>query len=120
MTHRILAVDDDPASRYIYRHVLNNCEVVEAEDGEEALDLLRDQRFDLVLLDMLLPHVHGIEVLEYIYSDPQLAHMRVLVITAHDAYRTLRLRHGDMVLLKPVAPFQLREAANRSLVTTNV
>jgi CheY-like chemotaxis protein len=119
MEHRILIVDDDPASRYIYRQVLSSFELVEAADGAEAIELLRDQRFDLVLLDMLLPRVQGTEVLSFIYDDPELAKMRVLVITAHDDYRHLRLRTGDMLLLKPITPKQLRETANRSLVTTS-
>jgi two-component system chemotaxis response regulator CheY len=118
MAHRILIVDDDPASRFIYRQVLNSFELLEAGDGAQALDLLRDQRFDLVILDMLLPRIQGIEVLEYIYGEPDLARMRVLVITAHDGYSHLALRQGDMVLLKPITPKQLREITSRSLVSS--
>lgn len=120
MAHRILIVDDDPASRFIYRQVLSSFELVEASDGAQAIDLLRDQRFDLVILDMLLPRVAGIEVLEYLYGDPQLTKVRVIVITAHDGYRHLALRRGDTVLLKPITPKLLRETVNRSLVSSSV
>jgi CheY-like chemotaxis protein len=118
MSHRVLIVDDDAASRFIYRQVLTSFELVEASDGAQALELLREQPFDLVVLDMLLPRVQGTDVLEFIYSDPQIEKTRVIVVTAHDGYRQLSLRPGDMLLLKPVTPRQLREAANRTLAPT--
>jgi CheY-like chemotaxis protein len=118
MSHRVLIVDDDAASRFIYRQVLTAFELVEASDGAQAIQCLRDQVFDLVMLDMLLPRVQGIDVLEFIYNTPQIEKTRVIVVTAHEGYRQLSLRPGDLLLLKPVTPRQLREAVNRTLVPT--
>lgn len=118
MAYRVLIVDDDAASRFIYRQVLINFDLVEAADGAQAIQLLREQAFDLVLLDMLLPRVPGLGVLEFIYNNPQIEKTRVIVLTAHDGYRHLSMRPGDMLLLKPITPKQLREAVNRSLVPT--
>lgn len=116
MPYRVLIVDDDAASRYIYRQVLNSFELVEAEDGAQAIELLQEQPFDLVVLDMLLPRVQGTGVLDFIYNNPTIASTRVIVVTAHDGYRHLNLRPGDMLLMKPVAPRHLRDAVNRTLV----
>jgi CheY-like chemotaxis protein len=120
MTHRILIVDDDAATRYIYRQLLNNFELEEAADGGQAIELLRQQPFDLLVLDMLLPRVQGTGVLDFIYNNPDLEHIRVIVITAHDSYRQLSLREGDVLLFKPASPQQIRQTVNSLVVSTTV
>lgn len=115
MPFKALIVDDDPSSRFIYSQVLANSgfELIEAEDGVQALELLRACAPDLIVLDMLLPRIQGTVVLDYIYNDPRLANSRVIVVTAHDSYRTLLLRSGDSFMRKPVPPKDIRDAALR-------
>ena len=64
MSRRILVVDDDPQIRRIMRAVLvaKRYEVIEAECGEDALKLIRSEKYDLVLLDINMPGITGIEV----------------------------------------------------------
>lgn len=52
-----------------------------AKDGQEALKLLREAKFDLILLDLILPKMSGFEVLEAIRSDPQLQAIPVMIIS---------------------------------------
>ena len=61
---RILVVDDEPQIRRIMRAVLiaKSCEVTEAECGEDALKLIRTETYDLMLLDINMPSITGIEV----------------------------------------------------------
>ena len=64
-TQRFLLVDDHPINRLLVRHILKNhwknCELVEAENGLQALEALRQQDFDVVLMDMVMPEMDGIE-----------------------------------------------------------
>lgn len=62
---RFLVVDDHPINRLLVRQILKNnwknCEIVEAENGAKALDALRQQDFDVILMDMVMPEMDGIE-----------------------------------------------------------
>ena len=64
VSKRILVVDDDPQIRRILRAVLvaKRYEVIEAECGEDALKLMRSEKYDLMLLDINMPGISGIEV----------------------------------------------------------
>jgi CheY-like chemotaxis protein len=117
MTHRILIVEDDSSSRYIYQQVLAGFELVEATDGGQAIEFMREQQFDVVILDMLLPRVQGTSVLEFLYHQPGSENTRVVVITAHSGFGELSLRKGDMLLMKPVMPQQIRDAVHGMLAS---
>jgi CheY-like chemotaxis protein len=62
---RFLVVDDHPINRLLVRQILKNnwksCEIIEAENGLKALAALREQEFDVVLMDMVMPEMDGIE-----------------------------------------------------------
>jgi len=103
---RILAVDDDPKIRTFVSKGLSEsgmeCET--APDGESALDVLRARRFDLVLLDVMLPGLQGWDVLETLRREGQ--DVPVIWVTARDALeervRGLRMG-GDDYIVKPFA-----------------
>jgi CheY-like chemotaxis protein len=79
----ILVCDDDPSLRELVRAVLGTrYDFVEAADGTEALQLARELRPDLIVLDVMLPGLSGIEVLEAIRGDEALRELKVVVITA--------------------------------------
>jgi CheY-like chemotaxis protein len=67
---RVLVIEDDERARYVLRSLLEPAEVVEAESGEQALELLRQQRFDVVVLDLILPGSSGEEILRELGDVP--------------------------------------------------
>jgi signal transduction histidine kinase len=89
-----------------------------AEDGPQALDMLRARSFDVVLLDIIMPGMDGYEVLERIKSDPGLRDIPVIVISALDeidsAVRCIEIGAEDY-LPKPFNPVLLRARLNASL-----
>ncbi|GAA1060066.1 response regulator transcription factor [Agromyces bracchium] len=88
MTARVLVVDDQPLIRQAVRALLDaepTLEVVgEAADGAEALDLVRELRPDVVLMDIRMPGLDGIEATRRIGADPALADVRVLILTTFE------------------------------------
>jgi two-component system, OmpR family, response regulator MprA len=106
----ILVVDDDAGLRKAVRRVLvsQGFDVEVAEDGAEALDRLRDGRFDLVVLDVMMPGSDGIAVCERLRADKD--DLPILMLTARDAVRdrVAGLEAGaDDYLVKPFANEEL-------------
>ena len=81
---RILVVDDEPGIVDIARANLEGYgyTVIAAHDGEEALEKVKTEKPDLVVLDILMPEMDGWDVLERIESDPELAGIPVIMLTA--------------------------------------
>jgi two-component system, OmpR family, alkaline phosphatase synthesis response regulator PhoP len=84
MTKQILIVDDEPniviSLEFLMRREGFRVEV--ARDGEEALTRIRQDRPDLVLLDVMMPKVNGFEVCQAVRADPSLAAVRIVMLTA--------------------------------------
>jgi len=82
-TKKILLVEDDPflSSLLKNRLIKENLEVAHARDGQEALDLLKNYKPDLILLDLILPKKSGFEVMEGIRQDPQLQNAPIIIIS---------------------------------------
>lgn len=83
---RILAVDDDPLNRDMLasRLVRQGHSVTTAADGVEVLEKVRQQRFDLVLLDVMMPRLDGYDTLLQLKADEELRHLPVIMISALD------------------------------------
>ena len=82
---KALVVDDDTAARYLLKRVLMrdfNYTVVEAEDGVKALELLEKQDFSVVLLDVRMPIMDGIETLQQIRNSPKHASLPIVMTTS--------------------------------------
>jgi CheY-like chemotaxis protein len=80
---RILVVEDTDLLRRMYkdRLILDGYEVFDAPDGLAALAVLRDQSVDLVLLDLIMPRMGGLQVLEAIKNDPRTSALPVVILT---------------------------------------
>src|SRR5919108_3003285 len=104
---KVLVCDDDSATRFVLKRVLLRfeCSVVEAIDGVAALDLLSRTEVAFVVLDIHMPVLSGIEVLQAIRSSPQHAELPVVVISGATDQLTvaelLRLGVSDF-LTKPL------------------
>ena len=82
----ILVIDDSRLVQKLYRHRLNlaSYDAKIAGTGEEGLDILGKQHIDLVLLDLGLPSMNGLKVLETIKQDPATEHIPVIVFSARE------------------------------------
>jgi len=80
----ILVVDDNRASRDLIRAILKpvRCSIVEASNGQQALDLIHQERPDLVLLDVDMPGLDGITVVKRIRENASLGGLPVVAVTA--------------------------------------
>ena len=117
---RILIVDDKQEIRLLFRQRLEAAgyQVVEAESGEMALDLVSAEAPDLILLDMLMPGLHGMDLYCQLGEDAQTASIPVVIVTAlvEEAFDAaglkewaqqehnfqLRLRPGTVVFSKSI------------------
>jgi CheY-like chemotaxis protein len=84
MKHRILVVDDNPDSVTIMRGILEGrgYEVASATSGAEALQFLAKETVDMVLLDVMMPEMSGMEVLQHIKDDATTGRLPVILVTA--------------------------------------
>jgi class 3 adenylate cyclase len=110
----LLVVDDNDDNRFTLTRRLARegyTSVATANDGRQALALLQERRFDLVLLDIMMPEMNGYEVLERLKADPGLRHIPVIMISAVDeldsVVRCIELGAEDY-LPKPFNPVLLR------------
>ena len=90
MTHRVLVVEDSPAMRAFLRAALEDeglAEVVVAANGFEALRALPRERFDLVVTDINMPDIHGLELLSFIRKSDVHRHLPVLIVSTEGAQR---------------------------------
>ena len=112
---KILIVEDDPDIRELLRFNLEKAgyTLFLAEDGEKALTLARKHSPDIILLDLMLPGVDGLEVCRTLKKDPELQRIPIIMVTAKgeemDRVVGLELGADDYV----VKPFSLREVVLR-------
>src|SRR5687767_6867859 len=110
---RILIVDDEPVNIKVVRKYLQGAgyeNFVTLSDSPLAMDVIRRERPDVVLLDVMMPRVSGLDILQSLRADPELAHIPALILTASsDAgtkLKALELGATDF-LAKPVDPNEL-------------
>jgi len=111
---RVLVVDDDLAVRLRVRDLLvsvDHCEVVEAADGQAGLDEVARQPPDLILLDLMMPGMNGLEVCAALRRDPVASQIPVIVLSAGDEAGAMSaaLEAGaEDYLVKPIPGAELR------------
>ena len=112
MTKRILVVEDQEDNRQILRDLLasTDYEIVEAENGVEALAAVAKQRPDLILMDIQLPIMDGYEATRRIKADPALRSIPIIAVTSYalsgDEAKA-REAGCDAYVPKPYSPRQL-------------
>lgn len=112
---RILCVDDEPMNLGLFRDILTleGYEVLFAEDGMTALDCLQTEKIDLVILDLLMPQMNGLEVCRKIRGEKSLAGMPIIMVsglgTPQDRKRGMEAGADDFIM----KPFQITEIASK-------
>jgi two-component system cell cycle response regulator DivK len=117
---KVLIAEDNPVNRELLRELLEGrgCEVAEACDGEEALEMLERTRPDILLLDLGMPKLDGFGVMRKIRENAQLADLPVLAVTAFAMRgdREKALDAGfDGYLSKPINAISLAQELERLL-----
>lgn len=117
MGYKILIADDEPEIRDLLRLYLENeqYEVLEAEDGQQALGLLRSRKPDLCVLDIMMPKMDGYHVLQELRKE---SNIPVIILSAKDAdsEKILGLNLGaDDYLAKPFNPLEAVARVNSNI-----
>ena len=107
---KILFLEDEPTIREVLAEYMKiqSYEVTEAEDGQKALTLLKEQKFDMAVLDIMVPGISGLEVLAYIKE--HISGMATIMLTALDDEKTQVQAfnlYADDYVIKPVSPIIL-------------
>lgn len=112
-------IEDDEAHSELFSEALQKAgfQVEVIRDGQVALSRLADSVPNLVVLDLHLPHVTGTDILNYIRSDERMLKTRVVLASADPQTASFLRAKADLVLIKPVSYFQLRELAARLRVS---
>lgn len=109
----VLIVEDSPEGRDIYATALDAAgyTVLQAIDGAEGIRIATDTPPDIVVMNVAMPHVNGVDAVEILKSHPATEHVPILVVTGHG--NTPSVRDGaweagcDDFLSKPVGPAEL-------------
>jgi two-component system cell cycle response regulator DivK len=109
MTKRILVVEDQEDNRQILRDLLANAgyEMIEAEDGQQALTQAAKHKPDLILMDIQLPLLDGYEATRRIKADPALNAIPIIVVTSYALSGDEEKAHAagcDAYVAKPFSP----------------
>ena len=128
---RILVADDENSVRRLLHEILGaNFDVIEAQNGEEAVSLSQSQRPDLIVMDMIMPRMDGITACSLIRRDEITADIPVIMLTAIDHYLNRNLAENTGVNVYLTKPFNhhdlirtvnelLTESTSNSRSTTN-
>ena len=104
---RILAVDDDPATLKLIERILtaDDYEVVTAESGTEALNRVKNENVDLVILDLMIPGIEGLGVSRMLKFDTKYMDIPIIILTGleQEQYEKLGYKTGaDRFFKKPI------------------
>ncbi len=115
---RVLVVDDDDDMRALMVMLLGaTYDVAAARDGAEGLEMARRLRPDLVVLDLLMPRMHGFEVCHHIRADAEMKAVKVLISSSksylHDMTTAVDETGADAYIVKPfdITDLKVRVAA---------
>ncbi|WP_319761491.1 response regulator [Maridesulfovibrio sp.] len=124
MVGKILVVDDEVHIRMLLEQTLEeleddfDVELLSAENGEEGLDCIREERPNLVFLDIMMPYMNGYEVCQAVREDEELSNVTIILLTAkgQEADRKHGLELGaERYMTKPFDPDEILEVAKSIL-----
>jgi CheY-like chemotaxis protein len=121
MQPRVVCIEDEPEMIELMNLILERqgFKFIAARGGAQGLEMVKEIKPDLVLLDIMMPEVDGWMVYDQLRANPETKHIPVLIVTArapHDPRLTqMRLANAHNLVTKPFSPTQLIEAIERVL-----
>ena len=122
--HKILVVDDSPTIRKMVRaslEGLESAEFIEAGTGLEAIEHLAVSRIQIIVLDLNMPDMHGIDVLKFVRRNPHYSNIPIIVLTTRGdetSRQTAQEAGATSYMTKPFAPQTLAKAVRDLLDST--
>jgi len=116
-----LIVEDDPfiADVYVLKLESEGYNVETAEDGLKGLEALKKKRFDVVLLDILMPNMDGFKVLEQIKKNPSMSQVPVIILTnlsqKKDIQKGIELGASDYIIKTKFTPTEVVKTISKVL-----
>ena len=125
MSLSVLVVDDEPMTRNLLRMILSHAgyAIYEAEDGLDALEKVKNHAPDLVILDVMMPVMDGIDVCRAVRGDAATADLPIIMLSAYansEAVEDSMKAGANKYLTKPISRKKLLEEVNALLATTAV
>lgn len=116
----VLLADDEHGLRRLVGATLgsDHFNLLSAEDGEETLQIAREQKPDLILLDINMPRMSGLEVCRLLKADEQTAHIKIVMLTASGSDRDrdrATEAAADAYIMKPFSPIALLDMVYKLL-----
>lgn len=123
MSNLILVVEDNPWNARLIEDILEtlNYKVLEAYNGENGIEIARREQPGLILMDVMLPGINGIEVVKMLKNDPEVAHIPVIALTASSSQEVERrcLEAGCVAYMtKPFTKKVLTEMVKKYLLSS--
>jgi len=119
---KILVVDDEPNVRRLLRSILsNNFIVIEAEDGQQAIDLANTQKPNAILMDMMMPKMDGLTACFAVKNNPATKSIPVIMVTAIDFELNIKLSQqmgATGYVTKPFSTQDLLDKITKALQAT--
>jgi two-component system response regulator VicR len=118
---KILCIEDEPQMIDLIRLILGNegYEVIGAEGGQKGLELMRQEKPDLILLDLMMPEMDGGDVFHHMKEEVELRDVPVIVVTAKaapiDQVLWINVAKVDDYVTKPFGPRELVESVKKVL-----
>ena|SRR5437867_718395 len=121
MAKKILIIEDSATMRSLIASAIEEMsgfELLEASNGFEALKALPSQHFDMIITDLNMPHINGLEIIKFVKEHPAYKNIPLVVVTTEvgeeDRKKGLRLGASDYVI-KPFEPDDLKKVIRRIL-----
>lgn len=115
---KIMIVDDEEKIRYVVRKMLegDGHDVLEAEDGEQCLEILKKEKPDLILMDVMMPDMDGWETAREVKKDSSNKGIIISMLTVRsedeDKLKSLDEAHADWHIAKPIKKDRMLETIN--------
>lgn len=120
MSNKVLVIDDEPMSRALLRLTLQDgdFEVIEASDGLVALAMIEQQQPDLIIVDVMMPSLGGLDLCRIVRQSDELGALPILIVSAKaqaEAVRAGMMAGATHYLTKPISRKELMQVVRRLL-----